>query len=732
MKRRAQRRENKIKSVWVWTVLICCLMFSGCVKSKGSKDTAWENLEKKVEDVAEADSRENEEKKEQKKEDSEPEEEMILSTVSLQTEVESASDKDIFYLSGLKITLPKGWEVEERKNEEENTVCVLVDKHTEYAKENEEIKAHKDGYEHEIIITGYKIENMPENPVKLAGKIREQFDAPELWSQGAATGTDELDGVCWMYGEDSKDYEYEYFIFLKETDRQWEMFHVTESMASGYENDAEMFGEFLACRRIKSVDSGVTINEELGEKRSYYYQFRTGEEEYVMSVMEMQAERLQITNYVWGEYDSILSQNDYKKIHPSFIGIQDMDGDGDEDFIYRYYELDSYSEDGDYEGCLWEKEKQEFVYVTSEEMVASSSLIREKEKETEAKIAEQEEDKKRMAILIPEGLIAYISENLLGTREEIRDMMLPMVSDRELTMEEVKALAAENKEIWLELQRIVSCYDGTGVWLLVDADNDGTEDVMLCRYLGGSCGPVDYILFRGLEDGTYEKTDMQPRIKEEFAFIRYEGRNYLARTTYHFGKKIYDGIELDYYKEGKYQGSVWIRIAAVEGDEARTLTTPYLKEEKYRILEQNLYEFSYTYEAYMESPKGTAEVIIEGGKRYDRSSDFNNDGVTEYYHADMWLTTNYYTADCMEFYTNEEQEEADDLLSDVIYEQEEGTPMYLWVDETEFGNVTYVLFEKGLYDFSICGYLVTTQNVEKLIQTDCVIEQQVVAEYGKS
>lgn len=656
--------------------------------------------------------------------------EMKLTAVSLQPVTEGNAYESVLYLSGLKIRLPKGWESYAVQDTEGINRYVLADRHTECATEDEEIKAHKDGYEHEIMITCYSIENMPENPVELAGGIREEFDVPELWSEGVVEDVKELDGVCWMRGEDREDeeYEYEYFIFVKNKEAQWEMFHITESIISGYENDLENFYGYLDSGKIRSVNSGSIVNKDAGEGQCYYYRLKVGEEDFIMSAMEKVGDKLRVTNYKWGEYKEPISQREFEEmIYPSYVGIKDMDGDGDEDFVYRKYELKSYREDGNYEGCLWEEEELNFVYVSSEEMLKKSVLIREKQKEAQEI---QQACKERAEELILAGLIEYLSSNLLGTREEIRDMMLPMVSDRELSMEEVKILAAENKSIWKEMQEIAAFGDASGIWLLADADNDGTEDVMLCQFLGGSGGEVNYILFRGIGDGTYEKSDVQTRMKEEFAFIAYEGKNYLARTTYHFGKKIYDGIELDCYENGEFQGSVWVRIAPGEGDEARNLSTSYIKEEKYRALEQNLHDFSYTYESYMESPKGTAEEVLEDKSlRYDRISDFNNDGVKEYYHTDIWLTTNYYTADCMEFYTKEDQEEADDLLSEVIYEQEEGTPMYLWVDATEFGNVTYVLFEKGLYDFSICGYLVTSRNVEKLIQTDCIREKQVVTEW---
>ena len=80
-----------------------------------------------------------------------------------------------------------------------------------------------------------------------------------------------------------------------------------------------------------------------------------------------------------------------------------------------------------------------------------------------------------------------------------------------------------------------------GTWLKTDADNDGVTDVFLFEYLGGSLGSVYYSLFQGQEDGSYLLTDERELLKEEFAFITFEGKQYMARTTWEFTKKLYDG-----------------------------------------------------------------------------------------------------------------------------------------------------------------------------------------------
>lgn len=51
--------------------------------------------------------------------------------------------------------------------------------------------------------------------------------------------------------------------------------------------------------------------------------------------------------------------------------------------------------------------------------------------------------------------------------------------------------------------------------------------------------------------------------------------------------------------------------------------------------------------------------------------------------------------------------------------------MNFWVDKTEFGNVTYIAYEDGLYDFHVCGYLISEEGSTKLVQVDCYVETEV-------
>lgn len=270
---------------------------------------------------------------------------------------------------------------------------------------------------------------------------------------------------------------------------------------------------------------------------------------------------------------------------------------------------------------------------------------------------------------------------------------------------------------------IASAYGGYGIWLQVDADNDGIEDIYLSEFLGGSLGSVYCYLFAGREDGNYELTEVMEGIREEFAFIKWEGRNYLAKTTYDFGKKIYNGISLESFEDGIFQGGICLTITPKEGSDFRKIKTSYVKEEKYISLEAELRKFSEEYQTGEKVKPGTAEEEDEEAD-YCRKCDIDNDGEVEEYNVSRWQTTNYYTVDCMKFCAGDEELYAR-VYRAIDEEEIRGIPMNMWVDKTEYGNMIFILYEDNLYDFHICGWLLSEGTEEKVIQIECQMQTEV-------
>lgn len=623
-------------------------------------------------------------------------------------------------IGSLRLFLPEGWEFEQRQ-EEGVSRYILTDIHSQC--ESEEITGHKDGYEHEIVITPYEISQMPELSLQLVEEIKAYFPVPVLKGVRGAETTDEISG-CWLYGYDRDREEKEYFLFSETARGEKELFHVRESAITRYQNDVEAFDEFMdeGLVWINGGEDDVPYQSSI-EQMEYYFLLNENTDEPLLVVMHSayggyEGEPGGIFVYRKGSYETVIAELSVAGLYPDFIGIRDMNEDGYEDFLCLggllnpFYSL-GFIDDESFEGYLWDEERENFVYISGEQMLAKYGDVWEGRRYNNERL---ENDNP-----VPASLSEYLLGYILKSKEELRDAMTALVSDRELTIEEVKELAKDNIDIKNELLSITSISDGMGIWLVVDADNDGIEDVFLCEYLGGTLGSVDYYLFAGQVDGSYELTDCQEGLKEEFAFINWDGKNYLAKTTWEFTKKVFDGISLEYYESGSYQGGVWLSITPQSGEDCCRIETSYVKEERYYSLEGKMQDIAGSYHPEESLSPGTAESVDEEAD-YPRSSDLDNDGEIEAYRLSFWPTTNYYTVDHLEFIA--QQEEISQQVQDIFYE-DGGIPKELWVDYTEYGNVIYVLCEDGLYDFHISGYRILKGEAEKLIQVDCKVQTQV-------
>ena len=624
-------------------------------------------------------------------------------------------------IGSLEIILPLGWKMEERVSGDGIKQYVLEDVHSDF--EGEEIEGHKDGYEHEIVITPYQIGRMPELYHQLAAEIQVYFAVPLLYGMKVEAvdgrmGEGEMKG-CWMFGEDREVCDDVYFLFSENGTGGTELFHVREG--DGYItanlNAAESFEELMESGLVRT-DGGEYTVQRYGTKRmeAYFLLNKNTDHTLFMAVQEDTGEAVLYRMVDWTEAGT---QKLGKYFRSWSMAVTDLNQDGYEDMLCSYWlldsrwTLDSVSEDK-FEGYLWDVRSGTFVFLEGREILKRYGAVWEG-RWGEEKSGQGEEQ-------IPESLVEAISEYMERDREELRDMVLALVTDRELTMEEVKELAKENRGIKNEMLVIASNAQGAGVWLKVDADNDGIEDVFLCESLGGSLGEVFYCLFAGTGDGQFRTAGWWEGAKEEFTFIRWEGKNYLVKTTWDFGKKCVDGISLEYFENGMQQGGVWIAVTAREGESSRSIVTSRLADETYRELASGLEEFSKSYESGEKVPQGTAEEegTVSG---CNRRCDMDNDGVMEEYYVSRFQSVNYYTVDCL--YWRAEEDEMTARIFDMMEEDGvEGTPMNLWVDKTEYGNVVYILYEEGLYDFHICGYLLS-ENWQKLVQTDCQVRTEV-------
>ena len=152
-------------------------------------------------------------------------------------------------IGSFSIAMPSGWKIEQRISEEGIKQYVLTDIHSACADEETNFhrtEGHRDGYEHEIIITPYVISRMPEQTLQLAAEMKRYFPVPILGGIKGAVKTQEIEG-CWMHGKNRDAGEEEYFIFSESETGQKELFHVMDgdSSVTSYQNDVESFQDFL-------------------------------------------------------------------------------------------------------------------------------------------------------------------------------------------------------------------------------------------------------------------------------------------------------------------------------------------------------------------------------------------------------------------------------------------------------------------------------------------------------
>lgn len=305
---------------------------------------------------------------------------------------------------------------------------------------------------------------------------------------------------------------------------------------------------------------------------------------------------------------------------------------------------------------------------------------------------------------IPQGLIDKITNAILSGRE--LEVLTELVNDRELTEAEVLALARENMDLRYALNQMD--YSGDYVMILADGDNDGIEDIIAEEYYGGTGGFTDYVFYKGDADGTYHNTDSFPSVKEEFGIIAYEGKNYLCRTCYDYTKKIYNGISLACYVDGRLVETADLTLIP-ESYDVRLMECA---EEKYRPLAEQIEADSVMYKEIIdkyECIKGSAEEKIEE-EDWNWQCDLNNDGKPEKYKKYIWLPSNMSTMENLVFYCSNDESDAVWEAIDSIDER----PIMMWADSYEGETVIHAIYLTGLEDFEIMGFVVQGEEYQSI------------------
>ena len=297
---------------------------------------------------------------------------------------------------------------------------------------------------------------------------------------------------------------------------------------------------------------------------------------------------------------------------------------------------------------------------------------------------------------IPQALLDTVTKALLDGTE--LKTLKELVPDKELTKDEILALAKGNLAMRCDV--IEADRSGNYIMVITDADNDGIMDIVAEEYFGGTGGFTEYVFYKGQEDGTYQKTSSYDAVKEEFAVISYDGKNYLCRTLYDYNKKTYNGISIACYVDGVQVQTADLMLFPEKYD----IRLAECTEEKYRAFAENIFESSLYFKEEIDEYKninGSSEEKSSSEEQYEYQCDLDNDGEAEQYHKSIWEPSNMGTSECLYFYGDGEGiGHTNDALRTT-----EGTPIMMWVEPFAEQNIINVISLTGLHDFEITGFL---------------------------
>lgn len=583
------------------------------------------------------------------------------------------------YFGSMEIQVPRDWKVESRVNVDGQTLCVLIDNHNEST--DPEVREHDFFYEHEIEIMAYSVVGMPDSQVQVTADLMDYFGFEFAYcemEQGTAPADNQWLMTVWA--DDMR-----YYCVLSQTEEEnWEIFLVQECLFYEFSNDVETFYDMVEAKDIW-LDEGYTALEEREVMNRDEYRLFNWD----------RSDALLIRSYkVKDGYNVLLYQKKRysNAFEDMFLGhrngvdgldIMDINGDGYEDIIQDRWAC--YSDtDVNFQGYLWNTETQSFDHLSCVELMAEYGEVFEVKKE-------EYED------LVPAELLTHMSELVEQGREATESTLMQTDVSRQLSGEEVKQLAKQSVDIKLDMLE-TGAY-GSGTWTMVDADNDGIEDVFM----------------------------------EQYAFVEWEGKNYPVWVNYDYIKKMFRGVSVTCHEEGECADwcSVWLKQG--EGEDSYEVEMTYLADEKYRPLAETLWEFDVYYDAKDYEPEslplGTAEAFDDYTQTW--KSDLNNDETEERYSKWIFYPSNLGTRRWLVFSledVSQERLQHSNRIRDII-DAGEGYAMLMWVDETEFGNVTYVLYEDGLYDFHITAYLIEEDSYMKLLEMEYTFGLEVEITY---
>ncbi len=389
--------------------------------------------------------------------------------------------------------------------------------------------------------------------------------------------------------------------------------------------------------------------------------------------------------------------------------------------------------------CAPDRETDDDKEVNGEELSDQSDdsgediAVEEEEDPIEEDSAEEDSVSEDDASMLSSECCTYISKDfldfLLESYFQERDVsaLQELVMDQELTEEDLEAYADDP----VAAEHIRDVDDYGGLFLRVDGDNDGIEDLFVWVYDGGSMGNSSRHFLKGQADGSFQCTGVMENITRELAFVSYDGTVYLLETHYDYNRKADDGFIINLYQDGELIEEV-LMIEKMTANEPEIIYQAEGYEEladKYAEEGRNGFWVD-DYRQDLSYETGSAETRedmdeardILGLTRHDSyyRSDFDNDGEREWYWKNIFYPSNYYTVMRLEerIYREGGGEESGVGLLETYSLEYEGVPLYFWVDKVGDKQIVFLLSYQGLDKEYLYAYLIEGDQTQQIMEIE--------------
>jgi hypothetical protein len=263
-----------------------------------------------------------------------------------------------------------------------------------------------------------------------------------------------------------------------------------------------------------------------------------------------------------------------------------------------------------------------------------------------------------------------------------------------LTMDDLEVLRYEDNDEFLHMLTDIDSNGYLPDIYRVDIDNDGEEEMVVKQYRGGTLGIVYFAVLKRGDDGVYYTTEEFDEngitflLNNRIRIVRLGDRNYLLVQEIYFDRKTISGVSIYSFEDGKYAEQALLQPYA-DGKYAVEINVDDPEYEGY-INATDIMDVLFINNLF-EIKAGTAEKssIIKSDRMhtfqiYAYETDINNDGVNEYVEKSYFLTSNSYTASCLEIRIYDPDIEKN-------LEEEPGILQQFWCDRYNSYTITNVL-----------------------------------------